>query len=721
MTIAEREFFIKSGFSVDQVSEIEEGMKAGLNVAIYAKKHFLPIQMRQIRMGMLEKLPVEIYAKQEYDWFQMEEIRKGLRAKLDVSVYASPENSYEIMRELRKGLEVGLNLTVYKRFPAGIMRQIRKSAVGGINVIKYINEGYDAEQIAEISYALQLGVDIEPYLLKEYRAPSIAQISKGIARGIDVCRYAKVCYNWRQMREIRKGLENRVDVGFYESPLYSYEQMREIRLGLEQGLDVDGYRLLRYTAGEMKKKREALLESVRLEEEIAQETQFHSEDFMFEFASGDMEAYITVLVDGKNITRKKFLEILEQSGVRYGIQEEAVEKIVSGRYGSRALLIALGQAPQTGADGWYEYFFRTDMDKRPKVLEDGSVDYQNIEWFETVKAGQKIAYYHSAEEGIDGCSVRGNVLKARKGTEKRILTGKGFKMEEDKKTYIAIKDGMIKLDGNMMEVVDHMELDEINMATGNVSFAGSIHIRGDVTTGTIVKAADDVMVDGNVEGAIIECGGSVILKKGMNAAGNGEIIAEKDVVSKFFESVKVTAKGNIEVDKCLNSQLYAGGKITSSRIIAGGVSHAEQGFRLHHVGNQVGLTTVLKLKVNEKQLEEHKKIINTIREVQQELVLLNRSYEEVKEKFAPEVRNSMDTFIKLEKALFTKSKQLKQLLETKQQMDKDSKRSNEAKVVIEGQAYEGTILEMDGARWKAENQFNITVKRQDNQMEIISN
>lgn len=721
MTPLEKENYVKAGFTKDQIQEIEEGRMLGLRTALYENKEFLSLQMRQIKLGLMERLPAEIYARPEYDFFQMEELRKGLKARVDIRVYASPDIPYEKMREIRKGLENGINLTTFLKMRAGVIREIRKAKVAGVNTLKYINEGYDAEQLAEIRCALENGVDIEPYLSKEYRAASIVQIRKGLERGVDVSLYANIHYSWRQMREIRKGLENQVDVKKYTGRFYTWEQMREIRLGMEQGLDVESYRLLRYTADEMCKKRLAMLEQYIIEQEAFLENQIQSEDFMFEFATNDMEAYVTLLVEGKETTRPKLLKILEQNGIRKGILEESIQKIVDGRCGTKAILVAKGEQPQQGEDGWYEFFFRTDIDTKPKEQEDGTVDFQNIDWFEMVQKGQKLAYYHEAKDGLDGYNVKGEIIKGRKGTEQRILTGKGFQLEQDKKTYTAMTDGMISLDGNQMQITNHMEVDEINMATGNIHFNGSLHIRGDVCNGTSVKATGDVVVDGNVEAATIESGGSVVLKKGMNAAGDGEIIAGKDVVSRFFEATKVTAQGNIDVDKCLNSELYAGGIITSTKVIAGGIAQAEKGFRLRNVGNQAGRPTALSLKVNDSAWEENRKVKNALRDVEKELHMLNNMYNEFREKFPPEARSKMETFIKVEKALFVKKKQYEQLAKVKAGLEDSVKKVGEAKVVISGQAYEGTSLEINGARWFADNQYNITIKRQENQMEVFNN
>ncbi len=687
---------------------------------ILTSKDFLPIQMRQIQLGLKAGLDVSIYAKPEYDWFQMEEIREGLKAGLDVSVYAKPQVPYETMREIRKGMLSGIALASYMNLKPPVIRELRKARESKVNILKYVSQGYDAGQLRQIRHALEQGVDIEAYLSTDYRAASLEQILIGLVHGVDVSLYAKPFYRWRQMREIRKGLEHRIAVEKYSSQLYSWEQMKEVRLGLEQGLDVDSYRLLRYTAGEMRKKRMAILEALKAEQERILESQIKAEDLMFDFTANDMEVYVTVLKKDKVITRDKLLEILEHNFICKGIQQEAIDNIVSGRADRKAVLIAKGEIPRKGEDGWYEFFFRTDLKRGPKILEDGTADYRNIEWFEMVKEGQKLAYYHEAQEGTDGFNVRGQIIKARKGIEQRILTGKGFRMDGDRKTYFAAIDGMITLDNTEMSISNHMVLDEVTTATGDVHFDGSVHITGDVKSGALVQASGDIVIDGNVEAARIESGGSVVLKKGMNSAGHGLIQADKDVVSRFFESAKVEAKGNIEVDKSLNSQLYAGGIITSTRAITGGVAQSGSGFRLGNVGNQAGLHTVLKLMVDSKVWEENRMIKTAIADVKHELEMLNKSYNEFKTKFPPEVRNTMEVFAKLEKAVFTKNKQLEQLKSVEEETEKKLRKVKEAKIVVSKHAFEGTVVELEGCRWEAKDEFNVVIRRNRDHVEVLS-
>lgn len=586
--------------------------------------------------------------------------------------------------------------------------------------LKYVDAGYDEDQLQEIRLAYENGVDMEPYLSREYMGASIAQIRKGLEAGIDVSVYAKMKYNWHQMKEIRLGILNRVDVDKYISHLYSWDQMREIRIGLQQGLDVEEYSKMRFPAGEMKKKRIAMLENMKREQKEERAKKVRLADFKIELLAGAMEAYLTVLDDKMIITKEKLLEILEQSNIHMGIQEDKVDEIVKGNYGKEPVLIAKGQLPRKGDDGYYEYFFRTVVEKKPKTLKDGSVDYQDVEWFETVKKDQKLAYYHRAKEGTDGYNVTGAELKARKGFEESMLVGKGFVLAPDKQTYFAAEDGMVKLDGNVLEVTKYLELDEITMATGNINFDGGLHIRGNVENGTVVRATEDIIIDGNVGAATIECGGHVVLKNGMNAAGHGFIKAEKGITSRFFETVKVESEGDIQVNNSLNSQIYTKGMISSSLTIAGGTAYAAGGFRLYNAGNRAGLHTVLKMGCDERILRNKKEVEDRIEDINREIQQLNHSYESFKGKYPPGVRNSMEMFVKLENALFTKQKQLSELNEMKEGFEIYINKADNAKIVINGQAFEGTVVEMSGCRWYAKDQANITLKRLDIQLGVIS-
>jgi uncharacterized protein (DUF342 family) len=714
-------------YTPDQRKEIDDGIAAGLDVSWYEKPEFLAIQMRQIRIGLADGLDVSQYADPAYDWFQMVEIRNGLAAGLEVTKYASPDIPHVKMRQVRKALEQGIDISEFLDNDAGRLREIRLSKLAGIDIIPFLNEGYDSEQLEQIRISFENNVDILPFLSKEYRGVALEEIRLGLEKGLDVSVYAKACYNWRQMRELRHGLESRVDVTKYENPLYSSRQMEEIRKGLESGLPVDDYSRMRFSASDMRKKRLKLLLDMNSAENNIQATHAKLQDALREaeveeeqlpfkilISPDDMEVHLLIVDKEKEFTEENVLHELWVNKIRKGILRKEIKKVIDGTYKERSVLVACGQAPRSGKDGWYEYFFRTEISRKPKLLEDGSVDYQNIEWFDTVKREDKLAVYHPAEEGTNGYTVKGDVLPAIKGKEQGVLVGFGFRLEPDKRTYVSTVDGYVELKENRLEVSNLLVVEETTLATGNIVFNGDVHVKGNVGSQTEIRAAGDVIVDGFVEAAIIECGGNVMLRQGMNASGKGCVIAGNNVTGKFLEGVKVRAGGNIQINYCLNCDIEAGNQIEISRAsgsLVGGRTCAVKGITAQNVGNRAGMSTYIKVGINEDILLKVKKLKDEIISVFEELEILENAKREMECKYPPEVYTTQEVYTKLESAIYTKNKQREELDKEKAELDEEIKLISAAKVVIKGRLYEGTTIDVNGKRWHSRNMRDVTIRR----------
>lgn len=713
----------EQGFSPNQIHEITEGIEAGLDVSVYAKKEYYSMQMRQIRLGMLDGLPVELYARPKYDWFQMEEIRLGLENKIDIGKYANPKLSYDKMRQIRKGLMADIDLSQYSDMDAGVLRELRKAIIGKVDIVKYINEGYGAEQLRQIRYALKKDLNIEPYIRKEYRGAAVAQIIMGLESGIKVSIYAQMKYDWRQMREIRLGLEMREDVSLYADPFFDWRQMREVRLGLESGVDVKQYCTLMYTPDEMRKIRLALENGgpvypeeadLGAEESAADSNLEEFSDFIISVSGDEMYAYF-VLNEGKKTTRSEVMNALKKKGISYGISEEAIEKIVEGT--EVPVQVAKGTEPTVGKAGFYEYFFRTEEKWQPTFLEDGSVDYQNSQWFQTVSAGDRIAVYHEATRGRDGYTVNGKCIQGKKGEELSMISGKGFMILPDKKTYLAAIDGRIEMRNGRIEISHMLVLNDLTVATGKVDFNGSVYVRGNVGGGVHIKAEEDVILDGFVEGAYIETEGSVILRKGVNGGGIGVIRAKKEVKGGFFESVTIYAGGNIQGNYCMNSNLYSEGRVDingskdSNGVLMGGLICAVGGLTAYQIGNRTKLLTTLKIGFNEMMQKRLREMEEKLKTIEMELGIFQNAHADFCKRYPVEVRNTMDMFLKIENAIYTKEKEQEYVEGKKAELEEIREKTENVKVQVDGTLYEGSIIEINGIRWKATDMKRVVLKK----------
>ena len=704
----------QKGFSPDQIHEIRLGLEEKLDVTCYASKEYLAIQMYQIRLGLKEGLPVEYYTKPSYDWFQMEEIRIGLSRGIDVQVYAKPDIPYTMMRELRKGLEKEMDLSPFLHLEVGILRQLRKSVLSGISIIPYIKEGYDEEQLKAIRHAIHERIPVEPWLTPYYKGASIREISTGLSRGLDVSLYASPDFSWRQMREIRLGLEHRIDVSLYADPLYSYSQMEEIRIGLEHNLDVSRYDSLMYTTREMHRRRLLLEKGDHAETEESLGSPVQEEGFYISVSEDAMSAHIHVADPRKIPDRKTIRGALRQHGICHGIDEIAIDGLISGTYQGNGTAIAKGTPAVPGRDGWYEYFFRTDLNRRPRQLPDGSVDYHSVEWFELVKEGQKIAFYHEPGKGSDGKTVTGQILSAPPGQEQPRLSGTGFKLMPDQKTYISAQNGRVELTNEHLTITNVLLLEDATAAGGDIDFDGSIQVNGNVGAGAVLHATGDIVVNGYVEAAELSCDGSILVRQGVNAAGSGSIRATHDIIGHYFESANLYAEGEIQSCYCLNSTLFARGMIYAmdgKGMIAGGTAYSESGFRIRNAGNAAGVSTRLVTGITEDLQKENARMTHQVRELQDELNMLKNTYQDYQRRFKPEVRNTMRFYLDLEEAIESKQKLLKTMETQVEALNSRLNKTDLADITIRHILHDNVIIEISGTIWRGESLKHVTFKK----------
>lgn len=724
MTAFEIKDLKKKGFSNDQIKEIKEAVDMNLDILKYVDNSFVPIQIVEVRLGLQEKLHVELYANVEYDWFQMEEIRKGLLQGLDVKKYANKAIPFEKMREIRKGLEEQLDLTIYLEYSAKMIRIIRKSILSNVDIMPFIEEGYDTLQLSYIRESLSKNINIEPYISKKIRGTAIREIMLGLEEGLDVTPYAKSIYSWQQMREIRLGIRNRVDISLYTSTFYNWKQMREIRFGLEMGYDVSSYCSYMYTAKEMKKRREILRkedEEYSFEVDSQEASINYSEDLIVEISPNEMECRVKILQAGKKYTRDKILLELLKDGVIQGIDNRAIDRLIKKKGNDEFVVVARGDKVIDGEDGWYEYFFDTENKRRPKILPDGSVDYRQAQWYQLANVGEKLAYYHSAKEGKNGKTVRGREIVAKKGKESGVLTVDGCKLSDDMKTYVASKSGKVELDGTKLIVKDIFEIEEVNPSIGNIDFDGNVYVKGNVYAGTTIKATGEIVIGGYVEGATIIAGGNIEIRSGVNATKKGYIESKKSITGRFFENASLKAGENINANYLLNSTVYAMGKITidgSRGSITGGTTYGRLGIEVYNIGNPTRLRTLICVGVNNEMLDKLQNSVRNIREVKKELEVLNHAFEEFNKKYTPEERNLKEVYIKIQKALGIYNRKLKLYTEEKEKLENDIALAKKSKIIAKGSVYDGTIAEIENNQLKVSDLKNIIIHKKYNNIEL---
>lgn len=279
----------------------------------------------------------------------------------------------------------------------------------------------------------------------------------------------------------------------------------------------------------------------------------------------ELKAFITLYNTGDNVAIKKedIIGALDSQRVVFGIKEDIISYLVESPLYNEAFCVAEGIAPQNGKNGMVTYHFNTDVNKTPTLMEDGRINYRELNLIQSVKEGQVLCSLVPPVKGVEGKTVKGRVVSAVNGKPAVLPRGKNVAISEDGQSLVATTAGEVEyLDATKVSVYTNHEVPaDVDNSTGNVSFVGSVIIKGNVLSGFSVEAGGNVEVFGVVEGATIKAGGNIILRRGMQGMGKGTLIAGGDIVARYIEYSSIEASNNIQSEAIMHSNVKCGNKL----------------------------------------------------------------------------------------------------------------------------------------------------------------
>lgn len=684
------------GIVMGNVDDNGKGRKE-LRFPMMENAEYQKAQNQEIKLGIEEGLDVSIYSNPEFNWLQMEQIRMGLKDKIDASAYANPAYSYETMRQLRLALYSAMDL------------------------MPYLNRGFTDDALEEIRLSLLNRVPIDQWLQDDMCAPQIHEIRIGLCEQLDVSSYANTKYNWMQMQEIRLGLEKKLDVSIYANVLYSHFQMKEIRLGLEAGLNVNSYCGLVYSASDMKEKRVELISKKTTKAATAAAAEaaaagtisdgkktlidsLRKNEFAISIEDNGNKAYAYIpWIPGNMVSKDDIYHDLERREIVFGIKHDAISDLIDQRRLNEKILIAEGIPPQKGEDGWFEFFVRLDLPRIPAPLPDGGVDYVNIEAFEMVDKGEKIALYHRAGKGIDGKNIYGETIHAENGAEKKPLRGEGFMIAPDGVTYISKMNGKFQYINGRIIITNMLIVHEdVTAVTGKLEVDGSVYVIGSIYSGGYIKASGDIIIEHNVETAKLIAGGNVMIKKGSCSRHDCFIEAGGEVSGSFFEAANIRARGNVKANYIMNSEIATMGRIIvsgSKGMLLGGKTSAVRGVDTFNLGNGSHLKTYLEVgrtKLYEEQQEEY---VHRRDQLVNELNALDKGWNKILQLLSANKEVPEDTVRKVHATIVAKSQELADLDAEISKLANITDQGMIAPVSVRGRAFGGTIIVINDIKY----------------------
>ena len=325
-----------------------------------------------------------------------------------------------------------------------------------------------------------------------------------------------------------------------------------------------------------------------------------------------MKASITISPPdgGRTVNMQDVIEALNKNGVNYGIDKSNLENIVNYPIYSEPVLIAEGTPPVNGQSGKVMFHFDLNKERKQTVLEDGRVDYHNLNIIESVEKGKVLCSLVPPLPGVVGKSVLGSDIPASEGKAATLPKGKNVEISEDGQQLIASIDGQVNYIDGKVNVFEVYEIPaDVDNSTGNVKFIGNVIIKGNVLSGFTVEAGGTVEVFGVVEAATIIAGGDIILRRGMQGVGKGVLISGGDIIAKYIENSIIEARTDIKSEAIMHSMVKCGNKLELSGkkgLLIGGVSRVGKEVTAKVIGSYMATVTEIEVGVDPSLKERYK-------------------------------------------------------------------------------------------------------------------
>ena len=406
-------------------------------------------------------------------------------------------------------------------------------------------------------------------------------------------------------------------------------------------------------------------------------------------------------------TKEEVLKILYDNGVRTGyIMSNIIAMVKKGVY-ERSIKVAMYKECEQGTDGYYEYFIDIgEVDKKhPKINEDGSVDYASVNFFVSVENDQLLCKYHPAVQGTPGYYVDGTPIEPDKVADLPQIKGKGFVFDKATNEYRSTCDGRLdfkdtyEIQINKVLVINT----DVNQLNPRIEFNGDIEILGNVESGCVIRSTHNITISGVVEAVQINAGGDVVLKRGIQGSGKAQIVCNGNVFADFVEHTIIRAKGDVNANSILNSEVYSDSKVILSGkrgALVGGYAHGRKGIQCVNLGNSVEVKTVAHVGLETKDYLKNQEILKKDAYLREQLksVLDKMNHILIQKKVAKTTPEELAELNELQALKTQYTEELKDNEREEEIISVIVEEARDAEIRVEDNIYKGTIISVDASR-----------------------
>lgn len=403
------------------------------------------------------------------------------------------------------------------------------------------------------------------------------------------------------------------------------------------------------------------------------------------------------------------LEEIEQEAARLGVTvplereplQAALDRAAASGEDIVDLVIARGQTPQPPRDGsleWTAPYFTAGfmIDSETK-----RIDFRQKAEELTVEKGQLLVRVHPPIDGRDGVDIFGRAIKVARAKPAAIRPGRQVVWDEKDQGYRAGCEGRIRFAAAVLEVdnVYHIAGD-VGSATGNIKHNGHLIVDGNIEPDSRVECSGDFDVHGLVYASDIECGGTLLVRSGINQTLAKRMRVTGDVVAKYIHNAALEVSGAVHVaTEILQSRIHSLGTIDCrhGRIVGGEVVSAAD-IIVGEVGSRADARTTLAAGLHLGLMHRVQANLATIRQCAEIIRTLSPAYKQAMANSrgltAAQREEAMEMEFKINEAQDT----IAELEKQNQTLSREAYAGRGSHILILGTVHPGTVLRVYNAQ-----------------------
>jgi uncharacterized protein (DUF342 family) len=270
---------------------------------------------------------------------------------------------------------------------------------------------------------------------------------------------------------------------------------------------------------------------------------------------------------GRPVAEEEVRAEMTARGVVAGILDDVLRQTVEQGIGSY-VCIAKGLEPTPGHPAVFTDLIESPLEEHAEAEEEededddtyARIDYRDLGNLVLVTPGIPLMRRTPAVPSIPGFDVTGKVIELPPIEDQPFadhVAGAEIS-QDDPNLLVAAISGAPKVMEHGVSVVALVEVDAVNLDTGNIDFDGSLKVRGDIVAGMKVHVTGDVIVAGTIEAADVHAGGNISV--------NGGIVGMTDTVAVDGQSQSRAAR--LVCDGSVKARFISHAQIDAHKMVA---------------------------------------------------------------------------------------------------------------------------------------------------------